>query len=92
MFTKRSAADRGNLSIDWLNSFHSFSFGEYQDPKHMGFQTLRVINEDFIAPSKGFGTHGHRDMEIVTYLISGELAHKDSTGNETVIKQGEIQR
>jgi hypothetical protein len=86
------AADRGQTNIGWLTSWHSFSFGDYYDPNNMGFRSLRVINDDIIAPSMGFGTHGHRDMEIVTYLLDGALEHRDSLGNGDVLRPGDVQR
>jgi len=88
----RPAAARGRTQIDWLDSRHTFSFGEYHDPAHMGFGALRVINDDRIAPGKGFATHGHRDMEIVTYVLEGALAHRDDMGNGTTILPGDVQR
>ena len=88
----RPAGERGRTRLDWLDSRHSFSFGGYRDPRHMGFRSLRVINDDVIAPGGGFATHGHRDMEIVTYVIEGALAHRDSLGNGSQIAAGEVQR
>ena len=92
MIYKRSASSRGYADHGWLKSFHSFSFADYYDPQFMGFGPLRVINEDWIAAGKGFGTHGHKDMEIITYVLEGELAHKDNMGNGKAIYPHEVQR
>ena len=92
MITVRHSADRGVAELDWLNSRHSFSFADYYDPAHMSFGDLRVINEDTIAPARGFDTHGHRDMEIISYVLEGELEHRDTLGNHMTIGAGEVQR
>ncbi|MEM9150891.1 MAG: pirin family protein [Cyanobacteria bacterium P01_F01_bin.3] len=92
MLAIRKAEDRGVSKFNWLDSQHTFSFGGYRDPKNMGFSDLRVINEDRVTPGAGFGTHGHRDMEIISYVIEGELGHRDSMGNGSVIRPGDVQR
>jgi redox-sensitive bicupin YhaK (pirin superfamily) len=92
MIQIRKAEDRGHFDHGWLDTYHTFSFGDYQDPEQMGFRSLRVMNEDRVEPGKGFGTHPHRDMEIVTYVLEGALEHKDSMGNGEVLRPGEFQR
>ncbi|MEL6909492.1 MAG: pirin family protein [Cyanobacteria bacterium J06598_4] len=92
MITVRPQDQRGVANFGWLDSRHSFSFGQYYDPNHMGFASLRVINEDKVTPAQGFGTHGHRDMEIISYVLAGELEHRDSIGNGSVIRPGDVQR
>jgi redox-sensitive bicupin YhaK (pirin superfamily) len=92
MMELRHAAERGHADHGWLNSWHSFSFADYYDPKHIQFRALRVINDDTVEPGKGFGTHSHRDMEIVSYVLEGSLAHKDSMGNGSIIRPGSVQR
>ncbi len=91
MHYARPASDRGNANFGWLNSYHSFSFGHYYDPEHMGISTLRVINDDTVAPGAGFDTHGHRDMEIISYVLDGAVRHEDSMGNRYVVPAGDVQ-
>ena len=92
MLNLRKSAERGYFDYGWLKTYHTFSFADYFDREHMSFSSLRVINEDFVEAGKGFGTHPHRDMEIITYILEGQLAHKDSMGNGSTIKRGDVQR
>ena len=92
MFAIRHAEDRGLANLGWLDSRHTFSFGHYHDPQFMGFGPLRVINEDRVQPGQGFGTHGHSDMEIISYVLDGALKHKDSIGTGSIIRPGDVQR
>jgi redox-sensitive bicupin YhaK (pirin superfamily) len=92
MINLRRASERGHFNFGWLDTYHTFSFDQYYDPKHMSFRSLRVINEDRVAPGRGFPSHSHRDMEIVTYVLEGALRHQDSMGNGSVIRPGEVQR
>jgi redox-sensitive bicupin YhaK (pirin superfamily) len=91
MIQIRQANERGHFDHGWLDTYHTFSFGDYYDPAHLGFRSLRVINDDRVAPGQGFGMHGHRDMEIITYVLDGALAHRDSLGNGEVLRPGELQ-
>src|SRR6202011_1607188 len=91
MIRVRKAAERGHFDHGWLDTYHTFAFGDYYDPAHLGFRSLRVINDDRVHPGQGFGMHGHRDMEIVTYVLDGALEHRDSLGNGSVLRPGEFQ-
>jgi len=92
MLTLRAGQDRGHFEHGWLDTYHTFSFGDYMDPRHMGFRSLRVLNEDWVGPGQGFPRHGHRDMEILTWVLEGALEHRDSLGNGSIIRPGELQR
>ena len=92
LITIRPSDQRGHFNHGWLDTFHTFSFAGYRDPQHMGFRALRVINEDRVAPGQGFGEHPHRDMEIITYVLAGQLQHRDSLGNGSIIHAGDVQR
>src|SRR5436309_7329098 len=92
MISVRKAAERGHFNFGWLDTYHTFSFDQYYDPRYMGFRSLRVINEDFVSAGRGFPKHGHRDMEIITYILEGALKHEDSMGNGSVIRPDDVQR